>query len=53
MKAAEHVGRIVFGLWFLFSDAKCLFPSPGLPPQGKPNSPAPLRPRAGRGRIAP
>jgi uncharacterized membrane protein YphA (DoxX/SURF4 family) len=34
MKAAYHVGRIVFGLWFLFSGAEYFFPSLGLQPLG-------------------
>jgi hypothetical protein len=34
MKAAYHAGRIIFGLWFLFSGAEYFVPSLGLQPVG-------------------
>ena len=34
MKVAYHIGRIIFGLWFLFSGAEYFFPSLGLQPLG-------------------
>lgn len=34
MRVTYHIGRIIFGLWFLFSGAEYFFPSLGLQPLG-------------------